>query len=109
MNSTEEDHLLCFFERLRGPVAYEIRERRGQLFPLGPDNADSWYVNYDPGTPEFVTVETHDLVDDLRRMWLEQDLPELARLADEFIEIAGQLRLGEEETADISPFIYVMY
>ena len=45
----------------------------------------------------------------LRALWSAQGLPELAALVPELMAIAGELDVAEEETADISPFVYVMY
>ena len=56
-----------------------------------------------PERPRIASIEA------LRALWSAQGLPELAALVPELMAIAGELDVAEEETADISPFVYVMY
>jgi len=120
MNSTEEntagladqDRFLSAFLS----VAEEIRRDVGDLFPLGPDNGSTTYYRNRRKTRmrrEDFEVEGLLSLDNLeialRQMWEEQGLTALASLAPAIVDAARALHGLEEETDEISPFIYVMF
>ena len=45
----------------------------------------------------------------LRAMWESDDLPELASLAEDLVKLARHIELTEDPSADVDPFMYVMY
>lgn len=108
MNSTDERAIRRFFAERLVPVAEALRERGVRFFPLGPEPAESWY-EAPPSEPDFTRLGEADLVEALRSRWSEQELPELAALAEPLLELARSLEVHEEPTPDISPFVYVMY
>ena len=80
-----------------------------RFFPLGPDpEAESWYEG-PPPEADFVRLATDDVEAALRERWEAQGLPELAALAGPLLALAASLEVHEEQTPDISPFVYVMY
>lgn len=109
MSSTDERRLERFYRTRLVPAAEALRARGVSLFPLGPDDAsESWYVG-PPREPKFATLEVEACEDALRELWQENDRPELAALAEELMEIARRLEVRDEDSADVSPFVYVMY
>jgi hypothetical protein len=78
---------------------------------MGPDpEDDSYYVAPRRGKPEFIELEdAADCEKALRDLWEGQKIPELAALAGPILELARQVEIREEESGEISPFVYVMY
>lgn len=110
MSSTDERRLRRFFQEELVRAADELRRRGVSLFPLRPEPEQAtWYVPGPAGEPEFVELEAEDCEQKLRDHWQAQGLPELARLAGPILELARSLELDEEQAADVSPFVYVMY
>jgi hypothetical protein len=111
MSSTEQTRLGRFFDKRLVPLAEKLRARRVQFFPMGPDaRAASYYLTPRRGKPEFIELEgPADCEKALRELWDEQKIPELAQLAAPILELARQVEIREEETGEISPFVYVMY
>lgn len=109
MSSTDDDRLGRFFDRRLEPAARKLRERGFEFFPMGPDATDgSYYVSRIPG-PDFSTLDDDEWVSRLRELWSGQGIDELVELVDEMATLAAELEVAEEQTADISPFVYVMY
>lgn len=110
MSSTDEAALRRFLVSQLAPVAARLRERGVAFFPLGPEAAEeSWYQPAPEGEPELSELEPEAFEARLRQRWERQGLPELAALAAPLAQLARQLEVGEEESAEISPFVYVMY
>jgi hypothetical protein len=110
MSSTEQTRLGRFFDKKLVPLAEKLRTRGVRFFPMGPDaQADSYYVAPRRG-PEFTLLEgPEDCEKALHDLWDGQKIPELALLAAPLLELARQVEIREEETGEISPFVYVMY
>jgi hypothetical protein len=108
MNSTDERRIASAFHDHIEPAARQLRERGVRFFPLGPDDEASWYAQ-PPTGPDFFSLDPEACGRALRERWQAQDLPELVALVDPLIELAGGLEIAEEDTPDISPFVYVMY
>ncbi len=100
-----------FWQRRLRPAAERLKARGVGFFPRGPEReAESWYVAGPPAeAPELVEIPLDGCADLLRRHWEEAGLPELAALADELVELARACEIEAEESADVSPFVYVMY
>ena len=110
MSSTDERRLRRFFQDELVRAARELRQRGVSFFPLRAEpEQPTWYVPGPVGEPEFVEFEAEDCERRLRDYWQAQGLPELARLAGPLLELAHSLELDEEQSADVSPFVYVMY
>jgi hypothetical protein len=109
MSSTDDARLQRFYDEHLVPAARRLRERGVRFFPLGPEpEAETWY-EAPPGGDDFFTLDEAECGDVLRNMWQETGLPELALLVDGLMELSRELEVAEEETPDISPFVYVMY
>jgi hypothetical protein len=108
MNSTDERLLRRFWVNRVLPAAEALRRRGVRFFPLGPEPGDSWYHG-PPAAADFRRPDERALARELAARWEAEGLPELAALASPLEELAGQLEISEEETPDISPFVYVMY
>jgi hypothetical protein len=107
MSSTEDERRArAFFREKLLPAAAALRERGVAFFPLGPDDADSWFEAPPAGDP-FLTLG--DLETALREHWEAEGLPELAALARSLADLADALEIREQDSADVSPFVYVMY
>ncbi|MFO0691360.1 MAG: hypothetical protein U0900_21865 [Myxococcota bacterium] len=110
MSSTDDDRLRRFYVDRLEPAARRLRERGVAFFPLGPDAGAASYYAPPPTGPDFASLDDAAAWGEaLRALWSAQGLPELAELVPELMAIAGELDVAEEETADISPFVYVMY
>lgn len=107
MSSTDDDDARArrFFGEHLLPAAAKLRERGVHFFPLGPDDAESWFET----PPEGDFVEFGDLEAALRQLWQAQGLPELEALAQPLAKLADELEIREQDASEISPFVYVMY
>lgn len=109
MSSTDALRLQRFFRKRLVPAAEKLRARGVSFFPLGPESeAETWYEG-PPREPKFTTLAVDECEAALRELWQQKDLPELAALAGELMNLAKHLEVQEEESADVSPFVYVMY
>ena len=109
MSSTDERALRRFFAEKLVPAAEALRAREVRFFALGPEgDAESWYQPA-PDDPDFQEIDEAALAEALRERWQAEGLPELAELADALLELSRGLEIAEQETPDISPFVYVMY
>ncbi len=105
-----EKRLRQFYKERLTVAAEKLRERKVRLMPLGPEpNSGTWYVALSPDEPEFIEFEGEQWGSTLRALWEAQGLPELTELAEPLAELAREMELGEDESSDVSPFIYVMY
>jgi hypothetical protein len=91
-------------------VAEKLRSSGYEGISLGRDeNVGTWYVDVDAESAVFIEVEVEQVTARLRGIWEGEDLQELAALSASLVEVARDLRTDEDESADISPFMYVMY
>ena len=110
MSWIEDRRLERFFRRLLVPAATALRERGVRFFPSGPEaEQESWYSEVPADEPEFGEIDAEQIGEILSAHWQEQGLPELAELGVPLQRLARQLKGSEEESADVSPFVYVMY
>ncbi len=111
MSSTEDARLGRFFDKRLVPLAEKLRARGTRFFPMGPDaQASTYYVAPRRGKPEFTQLEgPAECEEALYDLWEGQGIPELAALAGSILELARQVEIREDESGEISPFVYVMY
>lgn len=110
MSQTDAEQLRAYFADELVPAARALRERGVTFFAQRPDgHADSWYVDAATAEPDLFEVEADDAERTLREMWLSEGVPELAALAASLMQLAGDVRLDEDQSAEVSPFMYVMY
>jgi hypothetical protein len=108
--SSIEDRLRRFFREDVTDAARGVAARGVRFFPLGPEpEADTWYLPAPAGEPDFAEIEAEACARLLAERWNAQGLPELARLAGPLLALAKELEFDEEQAADVSPFVYVMY
>lgn len=108
MSSTEERLRRFFAERLV-PAAEKLRRRGVRFLPLGLGHGDETWYRPPPEVPDFVELGDDGGERALRQLWQAQGLTELVELVPEILELARELELDEEQSADVSPFLYVMY
>jgi len=110
LSSIDEAALRRLFRTGLAPAAEALRARGVRFFAPGPEpGRESWYEPGPTGEPELVELEPDAFEAALRRRWEGEGLPELAGLAAELMRLARQAEIGEQESAEISPFVYVMY
>lgn len=110
MSSTDDRaRLEAFFAERLVPAAESLRARGVEFFPLGPDaDAPTYWHRRDDATDYLDSVDPAQTAARLREMWAEH--PELAALVDPLLELAGALaRPADEQSPEVSPFIYAMY
>jgi hypothetical protein len=110
MSSTDEAKLRRFYRDELCAAADALSARGVRFFPLGPEpERETWYERVPPGLPELISFEPDEAERLVREQWEREGLPELARLARRLFALAHGLELSEEQSADVSPFVYVMY
>ena len=120
MSLTEEKTIdaqiqLFFFDKLL-PLARRIHSENRIYFPTGFDPiARSYYMSRKKTSMDKADFEltscysTDGLRQYLHEMWTDQGDSELAALACEMSHLADLLYQIEDETEEVSPFIYVMF
>ena len=97
-----------FFSEELIPVAVAIRERGVSILPGGEaDQRASYYEKYVVSDAKI--AEEDGIAQELAELWMAQDLPELAALADPLLALALELAVDDEQDGDLSPFIYAMF
>ncbi|HET7229095.1 MAG TPA: hypothetical protein VFJ16_03800 [Longimicrobium sp.] len=101
--------LEAFFDGRLVPAARSLRERGVSFFPLAPEaRAPTYWRARDDGGDYLDSVEPGEVAGRLREMWAEH--PELLALVDPLLELAAELGdQSDEQSAEISPFVYAMY
>jgi hypothetical protein len=111
MSSTDESRarLEAFFAERLVPAAESLRARGVQFFPLGADaEAPTYWHRRDDAGDYLDSVDPAATAERLRAMWAEH--PELVALVDPLLELASTLaRPADEQSPEVSPFIYAMY
>ena len=120
MNSTDQNELetaiRAFCEKSFRPVADKM-VRDGQKFFAhnGEAGAASYYEKRertamrreDFETPSFRTID--EFADELAAFWRSQGYNALSELTPAMANLARQLQQVEEQTDEVSPFVYVMF
>ncbi|HET9234761.1 MAG TPA: hypothetical protein VFP10_11530 [Candidatus Eisenbacteria bacterium] len=109
MSSTDQERITAFFEQHWVPAGQALRQRGVRFFPSGPEpEAETWYMPAPMGDP-LVSIDPDVCRAALRELWQSQRLPELVALVGPLLELGKHLEVHAQDTADISPFTYVMY
>ena len=110
MSSTDDARLLRFFRDRIVPAAEQLRERGCTFFAVGPDpEASTWWESGSEEEPVLIEFEAGDAARILHARWMSDGYPELAALAVPLLELAEGLRTTQEESGEVSPYVYVMY
>ena len=110
MSSTDDAKLRRFFRDRIVPAAERLRERGCSFLSEGPDpEAGSWWVEGSGEEPVLIDFEADEAAEILHARWMSEGYPELAELAAPLIELAEALRTTQEESGEVSPYVYVMY
>ena len=111
MSSTDDPRprLEAFFARHLVPAAASLRARGVEFFPLGPDAAAPTYWHRREDATDYLdSVDPAQTAARLKETWAEH--PELLALVDPLLELASTLVCpADEQSAEVSPFIYAMY
>lgn len=110
-SSTEDEDLRRFYEDRVVPVAERLAARGVRFIPMGPDpDEDTWYEDAPTEPPELMPLgDQVECLLRLKDLWQRQGLPELAELVEPLVRLAEQLQPPEEQPAEISQYVYVMY
>lgn len=120
MSSTDQNDpeaaIRAFCEDEFRPIAERVIADGPRCFAHGPDPAaSSYYVQRertsmrkaDFETPAFRTAE--EFADELTAMWRSQGFDALCPLAPAMARLAEQLKQGDAQSDEVSPFVYVMF
>jgi hypothetical protein len=111
MSSTDDTQarLEAFFTTQLVPAAQSLRARGVEFFPLGPDaGAPTYWRRREDAGDYLDSVDPAATAARLRELWTEH--PELVALVEPLLELAGTLaRPADEQSPELSPFIYAMY
>lgn len=105
----------CFLEKII-PVSIDLHKKQINFFPLKPNlNSPTYYLEREltamrPEDFEVPGCENSEaLGKSLAELWISQGYKDLIPLAQTTAELAELLRETEEESEEISPFIYIMF
>ena len=105
-----------FFREVLVPLALRGRAAGREFFALRPDGeAESYYVEPTKSAmkPEDFELRAADSVEDFVRelaaLWSSEGREDLAAMAPRLAALAAEVREDEEQTDDVSPFMYVMF
>jgi hypothetical protein len=105
-----EQQLAEFFRNVLIPLADTARQKAVEFFPLGPESSgSSYYSELGEKRTYLHAIDLSKMENELRTMWEESDLPELASIAGKLAEFSELLKERESERDEISPFIYAMF
>jgi hypothetical protein len=106
----------AFFREVLVPVALRERARGREFFSLRPDAAaESYYVEPTKRAMESEDFELRasesieEFVRELAALWSSEGREELAAMAPRLAALASEVREDEEQSDDVSPFMYVMF
>jgi hypothetical protein len=115
-DARKERSASAFFNEVLVPVALRERAAGREFFALCPDaSAESYYV--EPTNPSMEAEDfelraadsVEEFVRELAALWMTEGLEELAAMAPRLAALAAEVREDEEQTDDVSPFMYVMF
>ena len=105
-----------FFRREMMVLAERMKREGREFFPVTPNaEAQTYYMDRDrrtlsPQDFEGLGCESSaEFADRLLLLWRSQGLEELESLIPTLSKLAGELYRVEEQQAEVSPFVYVMY
>lgn len=120
MNSTRNEELTTvdqFFFEVLVPLAKTLHEKNAlNFFHKKPDPAkETYFIRRKKGTmtPEDFEVDGCNSPEDLKkalvRLWSAEGRTELSMMADAIATLAKSIHHAEEQSSEVSPFIYVMF
>jgi hypothetical protein len=118
MSSTEQGHAAIdrFFDGELMPLAARLKGAEPAVFLTKPDpSAQSYYIRRSKRTmskADFEVAGCADGAELARRLsahWAACGCASLAPLAPGLGRIADAVRVEEHDSADVSPFVYVMF
>ncbi|MFL6285131.1 MAG: hypothetical protein ACJ74Q_18470 [Pyrinomonadaceae bacterium] len=105
-----------FFREVLVPVALSERALGREFFALRPDAvAESYYVEPTKRamSPEDFELRASESIEafvrELAALWSSEGREELAAMAPRLASLASELREDEQQSDDVSPFMYVMF
>lgn len=105
-----------FFKEVLVPLALRERAAGKTFFPLRPDaDAESYYVEpthgvMSPSDFELLAAESiEDFINELAVLWVSEGHEELASMSPGLSELAKEVSGHEDQAADVSAFMYVMF
>lgn len=120
MSSTKRDEseaaIRDFCEKVFRPAAEQVAKEGRSFFAHAPDSAATSYYTRrertsmrreDFETPSFRTAEA--FAEELAAMWRSQGLASLCTVTPAMAALAKQLQQVEEQSDEVSPFVYVMF
>ena len=120
MSSTDRNDpdaaIRAFCSETFRPLADRVAAEGRRFFPHGPDPAESSYYvrrgrtsmrKADFESPAFQTAD--EFAGELAAMWKAQGFDALCPLAPAMARLAQQLQQVEEQSDEVSPFVYVMF
>jgi hypothetical protein len=114
--SAKDESAAAFFREVLVPAALRERESGREFLALRPDAAaESYYVEptkreMRPEDFELRAADSlEDFVRELAALWSSEGREELAAMAPRLAALAAEVRTDEEQTDDVSPFMYVMF
>jgi hypothetical protein len=107
---------IAFFREVLVPAALRERASGREFFALRPDaSSESYYVEptkreMKPEDFELRASESIEaFVRELAALWSSEGREDLAAMAPRLASLASELREDEEQSDDVSPFMYVMF
>ncbi len=103
-----------FFLMQLMPLTKNIHEKEEGFFELKPQ-AESYYLKREETCMKPTDFEIsgcysfEDFEKELQKMWIEDGIPEFATLAPTLANLAEMLSCTDEQTEEVSPFLYVMF
>ena len=105
------------FDEIVLPLHEKLKRDGGELFPLGPDlSLESYYITCRKTRMNRKDFEVAayeraaGFADVLRCMWQDETRTDLAASAQKQAEVARALgEVAEQQTDEVSPFLYVMF
>jgi hypothetical protein len=115
-DKVKDESAAAFFREVLVPVALGERGAGREFFALRPEGeAESYYVEPTRREmrPEDFELRAADSVEDFVRelaaLWSSEGREELAAMAPRLAALAAEVREDEEQSGDVSPFVYVMF
>lgn len=105
-----DEELKTFFREFLMPIAAAAKARGIEYFPRHLDwNADTYYKERPSGESYIHEIDAEDLAGELRSLWSDDAIEELAALSERIEELASGLREFGSQSDDVSPFVYAMF
>lgn len=116
MSKANDAQLRRLFRRDLTRITAHCRQEGFEVMAPGPDeDLESYYTpaptrrmskaDFETGGAECV----EHLEEALLRLWPESDRPQLAALASKIARVARSVRATDEQSSELSQFVYVMY